>query len=109
MSDVDNYLANYSYALIGCGVSVFVFFIFLIDVELSSELFTFISLESLFLIVGGVGVRFRHKVGYYIFVSFLSILFFHFPVGTYFAHKTFNYLKENNIKDHFFRKKKSKP
>jgi hypothetical protein len=52
----------------------------------------------------GLGIIFRTTWGYYLFKIYLYIMFICFPIGTYIAYKSLNYLKENQI-ERFFDKK----
>ena len=49
----------------------------------------------------GIGLLTKAKSAFYLFKIYLHLLMLAFPIGTYIAKKTLEYIEKNNIKDFF--------
>ena len=52
---------------------------------------------TLWYLLTGIGVLIRKKWGYYLFKSFLYLLFICFPVGTVISYYSLGYVKKNKL------------
>jgi len=68
---------------------------------LSGEIYFFGVVVSLWYLATGIGILARKKWGYYLFKSFLYILFIAFPVGTLISFYSLKYIRANTITNQF--------
>jgi hypothetical protein len=61
----------------------------------------FVITISLWYLITGIGILARREWGYYLFKSFLYVMFLAFPIGTIISYKSLGYMKRNNIKRFF--------
>jgi len=61
----------------------------------------FVITVSLWYLMTGIGILTRREWGYYLFKSFLYVMFLAFPIGTIISYKSLGYMKRNNIKSFF--------
>jgi hypothetical protein len=76
-------------------------FSYLNDPELSTGFKIFGVIISMWHLLGGIGILLKKAWGFYIFKSYLYILFLGIPIGTYIAFKMLDYIKRNNLKEYF--------
>ena len=74
---------------------------YLNDPEVSKGFKIFGVIISMWHLLGGIGILLKKIWGFYIFKSFLYVLFLGFPIGTYIAYKFLDYIKRNNLKNLF--------
>jgi len=82
-------------------IGIFFDFIYLNDPQLSKGFKIFGIIVSMWHILAGMGVIFQRAWGFYIFKSYLYVLFLGFPIGTYIASKMLNQIKSNELKKYF--------
>jgi len=56
---------------------------------------------SFWYFITGIGLLAMRRWGYYLFVFFLYLMLFGFPIGTFIAYKSLKYIKKNKIKAYF--------
>jgi len=91
-------IKNFGYFLTAIGICGFlVLFTKLTDLKYLVVVWIFISLASLYHLLLGIGIIFKKKWVFGIFIGYLRLLYLGFPVGTYISRKTMRYIEENNI------------
>lgn len=76
-------------------------FVYLNDPEVSTGFKIFGVIISMWHLLGGIGILLKKIWGFYIFKSYLYVLFLGIPIGTYISSKFLDYIKRNNLKELF--------
>ena len=91
-------IKNFGYFLITIGVCGFlILFTKLNDVKYIVVVWVFIGSVSFFHLFLGIGVMIRKRWIFGLFKSYLKLLYFGFPIGTYISRETLSYINKNNI------------
>jgi hypothetical protein len=100
MNDLYQPLRYFAYFFIAIALLGFVTLVFgLSDVKYLAVVWAFVASVSIFHLGLGFGVLFRKRWGFRMFKGYLYLLYVGFPVGTYIAHETLKYIKENRIEE----------
>lgn len=98
LPDLYRPIRNYGYLFIMVGAcGILILFSMLRDVNYLYVVWGFLGSLSLFHLFVGWGLIVKSRRAFIVFLFYIKILYFAFPLGTYLSRQTMAYIEENNI------------